>query len=364
MNKKEQKGLLATTWRSLKRNKIAFGSFCVLLILYGTALFADFISPYSFDDEERTLSYMPPVKIHLYHKDLGFRPHTFPYKYKLGEFKQRIWYEDTTTPYAIKLFKRGEAYKFCGLFPTSVRLFGVTEPARIYLFGADSRGRDLFSRILYGARVSLSIGLIGVFISFSLGLLFGGIAGYFGGRIDNILMRVVEMMMMIPGFYLLLALRSSFTYLNSVQMYIAIVFILSFIGWASLARVIRGMVLSLREREYVQAAKVLGVSNIKIILRHILPHTMAYTIVSICLSIPSYILGEAGLSILGLGIQDPWPSWGNLLSEALNIAHIQFHPWILIPGIFIFLTVMAYNLLGDGLRDALDPFARQEQLKV
>lgn len=364
MNKKEQKGLIATVWRSLRRNKIAFMSLCILLLLYVLAIFAGFISPYSFDDEERTLSYAPPVKIHFYHQDIGLRPYVFIYEHKLGEFKEKIWYENTEKPYPIKLFKRGQAYKFWGIFPCSIRSFGVDEPARIYLLGADSRGRDLLSRIIYGTRISLSIGLIGVSISFSLGLLIGGIAGYFGGRTDTVLMRLVEMMMMIPGFYLLLALRSSFTYLDSVQMYIAIVFILSFIGWASLARVIRGMVLSLREREYVLAAKVLGVSHIKIILRHILPHTMAYTIVSICLSIPGYILGEAALSILGLGIQDPWPSWGNLLSEALSIAHIQFHPWILLPGFFIFLTVMVYNLLGDGLRDALDPFARQEQLRT
>lgn len=346
-----RESIFYTVWLSLRQNKIALISLYILIVMYGLAVFASFICPYSFDDEERSLSYMPPVKIHFFHEKLGFRPYIYAYKYKLGEFKQKIWFEDTSAAYPVRFFRQ--------------RLFNVDSPARLYLFGADSRGRDLFSRIIYGSRISLSIGIIGVIISFSLGLLIGGISGYFGGKIDTFLMRLVEMMMMVPGFYLSLALRAAFPYsLNSVEIYLLLIAIFSFIGWASLARVIRGMVLTLRERDYVQAAKILGVSDIKIILRHILPHTMAYTIVSICLSIPGYILGEAGLSIIGLGIQDPWPSWGNLLSEALNIAHIQFHPWVLIPGVFIFIAIMAYNLLGDGLRDALDPFAREEQLKL
>ena len=208
----------------------------------------------------------------------------------------------------------------------------------------------------------MSIGLIGVAISFLLGLVVGGAAGYFGGKVDNILMRLCEMFMLVPGFYLMLALRTAFpSNLNSVQIYFLIIVIFSFIGWASLARVIRGMSISLKEREYVLAAKALGVSDAGIIFRHILPHTVSYSIVAITLSIPSYILGESALSLIGLGIQDPYASWGNMLSEAMGIIQITFAPWILIPGLFIFVTVICFNIIGDNLRDALDPLIKFEQ---
>jgi peptide/nickel transport system permease protein len=194
-----------------------------------------------------------------------------------------------------------------------------------------------------------------------LGLLVGGIAGYYGGRVDDFLMRLCEMFMMVPGFYLLLALRSAVPpEFNSVQVYLAIVIILSFIGWAGLARIIRGMCLSLREREFVLAAKSVGLSDLKIILHHILPHTLSYSIFAIMLSIPGYILGESALSLIGLGIQDPFASWGNLLSDAMSIVRIKFYPWILWPAFFIFVTVICFNIIGDALRDCLDPMLKSE----
>jgi peptide/nickel transport system permease protein len=236
------------------------------------------------------------------------------------------------------------------------RLFGVDEPARLYLLGADYRGRDLLSRIVYGSRISLSIGFVGVVVSFFVGMVVGGISGFFGGRTDDVLMRICEMVMMIPGFYLMLALRAAFPPgLSSVEVYFMIVLIMSFIGWAGLARVIRGMVLSIREKEFVTAAIASGENSLRIILRYILPNTLSYVIVSVTLSIPAYILGESALSLIGVGIQEPYASWGNLLSEAMNIGEIKFHPWILVPGVFIFVAVMAFNFLGDGLRDAFDP---------
>jgi len=344
----------------LKKHKIALFGFWVLVILYLSAILADFIAPYSFDNEQREDAYHPPTKIHWGKVNKRFCFYIYKYEQKFDEFYRRIYFEDKSKIYPIKFFYKGESHKLLGIFRTNRHLFGVDEPARIYLFGADSRGRDLFSRILYGSRVSLSIGLIGVSISFLLGMFFGGIAGYFGGKIDNLIMRLCEIIMMVPGFYLMLTLRATFPpNLSSVQVYFLIVTILSFIGWAGLARVIRGMALPLREKEFVLSARASGVSHIKIIYRHILPNLFSYTIVAITLSIPGYILGESALSLIGLGIQDPYASWGNLLSDAMAINEIQNHPWIIIPGFFIFITVSAFNLLGDGLRDAFDPHRTQ-----
>jgi peptide/nickel transport system permease protein len=281
--------------------------------------------------------------------------------FRYNEFHRRIYEIDKSVKSSIRFFVKGDKYKLFGIIPSRYHLFGVDSTVRFYLWGADSRGRDLFTRILWGSRISLSIGLIGVFISLSLGLLVGGISGYYSGKLDNIIMRVCEMIMMVPGFYLMLALRSAFPVnLSSLQVYLLIVFIFAFIGWPGMARVIRGLSLSLREREYVLAAKALGLSDAYIIIKHILPHTLSYTIVVATISIPGYILGESGLSFIGLGIMDPVPSWGNLLSDAMGIAQIRFHPWILLPGLFIFITVMAFNLLGDALRDALDPMFKGE----
>ena len=326
------------------------GIICLIVLgmFYFGAVFADFISPYTYDSEVRDHSYAHASKLHLIDENGKIsRPFVYGLSFEFDEFHKRVYLEEKDEKYYFCLFNKGESYKFLGLIETNIHLFGVDSPGRIYVLGADSRGRDLFSRLLYGARISLSIGIIGVAISFTLGLLVGGVAGYYGGKIDNIIMRFCEMFMMVPGFYLMLALRSAVPdSFNSFQVYLAIVVILSFIGWASLARIIRGMSMTLREREYVLAAKAMGLSDIKIILRHILPHTISYSIVAIMLSIPGYILGEAALSLIGLGIQDPIASWGNMLSDAMAIVHIKLHPWILMPG---FLTssseVFLYELV-------------------
>ncbi|MFC1632187.1 ABC transporter permease [Candidatus Omnitrophota bacterium] len=344
--------------RKLRQNPLAIIGFSVLVCLYFSAIFADFLAPYHYDNEQRANSYNPPTRLRFI--DAAGKIHLRPFVYicaaQFDKFYRRVYTVDRNKVYPLKFFVRGDEYKFLGLFPSRLHLFGVDAPGRIYLLGADSRGRDLFSRILFGARVSLSIGLAGVAITFVIGSIIGGISGYFGGKIDNLIMRACEMIMMIPGFYLMLALRAAFPpQLSSLQVYFLIVVIMSFIGWASLARVVRGMALSIREKEYVLAARALGASPLTIIARHVLPNTLSYIIVALSLSIPGYILGESALSLLGLGIQDPHASWGNLLTEAMAVAQIKFHPWILIPGVFIFITVMAFNFLGDGLRDALDP---------
>lgn len=353
----------AIAMKAFKANRTGMLCVAVLGVLYTGALFADFLAPYSFEYEKRDYSYCPPTKVHIIDTEGKI---SWPFVYGItsafNEFHRRIYQEDTTRKYPLKFFVRGNEYKFFGFWRTNVHFVGVEEPGHFYFLGADSRGRDLWSRLLYGARVSLSIGLIGVMISFSLGLLIGGAAGYYGGHIDNIIMRICEMFMMVPGFYLMLALRSAVPdTFNSLQVYLSVVVILSFIGWAGLARIIRGMSISLRERDYVTAARAMGVPDLKIILRHILPHTLSYSIVAIMLSIPGYILGEAALSLIGLGIQDPIPSWGNLLSEAMGIVYIDLAPWILWPGVFIFLSVVCFNIIGDILRDCLDPLLRSER---
>jgi len=349
-------------WGYLRRNRLAWTGVVILGLLYFCAVCADFVSPYSYLDENRDYSFCPPTPIRLVDSD-GRWQRPFVYGMTMGFDRdyRRVYEIDASRKYPLRFLVKAEPYKIMGLIPGSRRLFGVEEPGRLYLWGADSRGRDLFSRILYGGRVSLFIGLIGVAISFTIGLIIGGIAGYFGGKTDEILMRMCEMFMMVPGFYLLLALRAVVPpEFNSVQVFVSIVVILAFIGWAGLARIIRGMCLSLREREYVMAAKAMGVSDFQIILRHILPHTLSYSIVAIMLSIPSYIIMESALSFLGLGIQDPFASWGNLLSEAMGIVQIKFAPWILLPGLFIFLSVMSFNVIGDTLRDYLDPRLKAE----
>lgn len=330
--------------------------FWVLVVLYSLAVFAAFFAPYGFDNEKRENAYLPPTRAHLFYSGKLSKPFVYLCKQEFDQFYRRIYKEDKSSPYAIKFLSRGDSYKMLGIFKTNLHLFGVKEPARIYLFGADSRGRDLFSRILHGARISLSIGIIGVGVSFILGMFLGGISGYFGGKIDNIIMRLCEVVMMVPSFYLMLTLRAAFpSNLSSLQVYLLIVVILSFIGWAGLARVVRGMSLSLKEKEFVQAARACGIGHFGIITKHILPNLFSYISAALALSIPGYIMAESALSLLGLGIQDPYASWGNLLSEAMAISEIQRHTWVLIPGIFIFFTVAAFNMLGDGLRDAFDP---------
>lgn len=349
--------------KDFARNRIALFCAFALGCLYLAAIFADFLAPYSYQNEERTYSYCEPTKVHFKDEEGNWRkPFVYGVTISFNQYHKRIYEVNHKEKYPLHFFVEGDTYKFLGLIPASLRLFGVKAPGRIYLWGADSRGRDLFSRIIYGGRISLSIGLIGVLISFSIGLIVGGIAGYYGGKIDNILMRVCEMFMMIPGFYLLLALRAVVpANFSSVQVYFSIVIILSFIGWAGLARIIRGMCLSLREREFVLAAKAMGLSDFSIIIKHILPHTLSYSIIAIMLSIPGYILAESALSLIGLGIQDPYASWGNLLAEAMGIVQIRFAPWILIPGVFIFLAVICFNVIGDALRDALDPKFKMER---
>jgi peptide/nickel transport system permease protein len=329
----------------------------VLVVLYASALLAPFLAPYAPETQDRERPYHPPTRIHL--RDAGETP-TAPFVHSgvLIDPLRRLYREDPSARYPLRFFVRGPSYRLFGFLPADRHLFGVEAPGKIFLLGTDAFGRDEFSRLLYGGRISLSVGLLGILLTYSLGLFLGGIAGYYGGIADTLLMRSSEVLMSVPALYFILALRAMFPdTLRSDLLYAMIVAILSLVLWASLARIIRGMVMSIRENDYVRAAEALGLPPLRIILRHVLPNTASVVIVAATLSVPGYILGEVALSFLGAGIQEPTASWGNMLREAQSLSVLSSHPWVLAPGVLIFFTVLAFNFLGDGLRDALDPRA-------
>ncbi len=366
-------------WAKLRRNRIAMAGAALLGVLYFVAIFAGFFAPYAYDRQFRETADRPPhFPGRIRFRDAGGSFHWRPFV--LGQVLRRtkddlgetvlVRDEDPSRRHPIRFFVSGDPWRILGIVRCRLHLFGVdTEPEGgappggekvlpgvIYLLGSDLYGRDIFSRLLWGGLVSLTVGLVGISISMTLGLLLGGIAGYFGGKVDFGLMRIVEVIMAVPSIYLILTLRFAFPQsLSSVASYFLIVVILALIGWASNSRVIRGMVLAIREQDYVAAARALGVSHIAIIVKHILPNTISYVIVTATLYIPYYILGEVTLSFLGVGIQEPESSWGLMLKDAQHATRLVAHPWLVAPGVLVFITVLAFNFLGDGLRDAADP---------
>jgi peptide/nickel transport system permease protein len=343
-------------WRHFRRSPLALTGGALLALFYSLALLAPFVAPYPGDELDRGRFYHPPQVLRW--RDAGGALHLRPFVYATvpgrGVFEYR---EDRSREVPLRFFVRASRYRVLGLVPCERHLFGVDPPGRVNLLGTDPAGRDELSRLLFGAQVSLTVGLVGILISFSLGLLIGGVSGYLGGWVDGLIMRSSEVLLSIPGLYLIIALRSAFpASLPSWQVYVAIVAILALIGWAGLARVIRGMVLSIRRSDYVTAAEALGMSHLRIIVRHVLPNTLSFVIVAATVSVPGYILGEVFLSFLGVGVQEPDASWGNMLQQARSLTVLTDFPWLLYaPGVAIFLTVLAFNFLGDGLRDALDP---------
>lgn len=344
--------------KQLWKDKFARVALVVLGVIYFALLFADFIAPYTKDFSDRTMAYVPPSKIFTIDENGKFsKPYTYNYKREFDSQELKIVYTlDRSQKHYVKFFAKGQKYKFLGLIPMKRHLVTTDESGRLYLLGTDINGRDVFSRILFGGRISMTIGFLALFVLFPIGLLYGGIAGYFGGKTDMIMMRVAEAVMSIPSFYLLIILASILpSGMTSVQRFMLIVVILALIGWAGFARVVRGMVLSIKNQEYIQAAKSIGASRLRIIVKHILPQTTSFVIVAMTLSVPSYILSESGLSFLGLGIQQPDASWGNMLKEAQEYTNIIYRPWLLTPGFLIFIAVLAFNLIGDTIRDILDP---------
>ncbi len=350
---------LQLAWRQLKRYKLALASGAVLIVAYVVMVFAEFLAPYALDFTERSLFYAPPVGVHLIDAQGRLHARPFVYAYRLVDRDLRIYGPDTSRTYDIHFFVRGFPYRLLWIVPSDIHLVGVDPPARLFLFGTDQYGRDLLSRMLFGSRVSLLIGILVVLITFPIGLLMGGIAGYYGHIVDNIIMRSVEVLASFPTFYLLLTLASVLpATLSSGARVFMIAAVFSLVGWGGLARVIRGIVLSLRELEFVLAARANGLNDLRVITRHVLPNTLSYVIVAATLTIPGVILGESGLSYLGVGVQEPSTSWGLLLAQAQSVEIFTQFPWLLLPGVAIVLVIMAFNFLGDGVRDALDPRQR------
>lgn len=350
--------MIKEVFKQLMKDKFAKIALILLGLIYLALFFADFLAPYTKDFSDRTMAYVPPSKIFIIDENKKLsKPYTYNYIRNFDEENLRITYDfDRSQKHYVKFFAKGQPYKFLGIIPMERHLITTDADGRLFLLGTDINGRDVFSRLLFGGRISMTIGFLALFVLFPIGLLYGGIAGYFGGIVDTLMMRFAEAVMSIPSFYLLIILASILpSGMTSIQRFMLIVIILALIGWAGFARVVRGMVLSIKNQEFVQAAKSIGTSRLRIIIKHILPQTASFVIVAMTLSVPSYILSESGLSFLGLGIQQPDASWGNMLKEAQEYTNIIYRPWLLTPGFLIFVAVLAFNLIGDTIRDVLDP---------
>jgi peptide/nickel transport system permease protein len=351
-------------WWKFRRHRMALISAVIIFLLYFVGAFCEFVAPYLPDESFVQYKLAPPSRVRIIDAEGNLRR---PFVYKIvrerdPETLRNIYTEDTSVRYPVRFFVQGDEYELWGRFLMGIHLFGLDVPQDeqgIFLLGADRLGRDLFSRICYGARISLTIGLVSVVISLVLGILVGGLSGYYGGMVDNVSQRVIEFIRSVPEVPLIMGLGAALPAdLPVVHLYFGITVVLSFIGWTGLARVVRGRFLSLREEDFVMAARLAGSSEMRVIFRHMLPSFLSHIIASLTLAIPAIILSETGLSFIGLGLRAPAISWGVLLQEAQNIRSLALAPWVLTPGLAVVISVLAFNFLGDGIRDAADPYAR------
>ncbi len=351
-------------WWKFRRHKMALICAVVVIMLYVVALFCEFVAPYNPEQTFPQYQLSPPTVVRIVDAEGNLQ---WPFVYQKVRSRDPVtlrsmYVEDTSLRYPIGFFVQGPPYEIWGMWQTDIHLFGINAPRDeqgIFLFGADRLGRDVFSRIVYGARISLSIGLIGVFLSLIFGIILGGLSGYYGGMVDIIVQRTIELIRVVPSIPLWMGLSAALPAdWPIVWRYFGITIILSLIGWTGLARVVRGRFLALREEDFVLAARLIGSSEKRIIFRHMVPSFLSYIIASLTLAIPAMILAETGLSFIGLGLRAPAISWGVLLQEGQNLRSVALAPWVLAPGAAVVLSVLAFNFFGDGLRDAADPYAK------
>ncbi|PLX39785.1 MAG: peptide ABC transporter permease [Hyphomicrobiales bacterium] len=358
----QERFFLASQWKMMwwrfARHKLAVAAGLILLASYGTILITEFLAPYELHSRHTDFIYAPPQAPHLFHEGSLVGPFVYPLSYKLNmQTLKREYSEDRTKPQPIRFFCTGDSYRFWGLIPGNVHLLCPPKNGTFFLLGTDRLGRDMASRLLYGGRISLTVGLIGITISFLLGISIGGAAGYFGGRIDNLVQRIIEILRSLPELPLWMALSAALpANWSPIGIYFGITIILGLLDWPGLARAVRSKLLALREEDYAVAARLMGAGPTHIIGRHLLPNFMSHLIASATLSVPAMILGETALSFLGLGLRPPVTSWGVLLAEAQNIEAVALYPWLMLPMMPVIVTVLAFNFLGDGLRDAADPY--------
>lgn len=352
------------TWWRFRKHKVALGSGIVVIFIYLVALFAEFLAPFPTTMYNATYTFAPPQRVHLFlrtEEGLRYLPHVNGFDVEIDPVAlRRTFTIDPDVIHEIGFFVEGFSYRMLGVIETNIHLIGPIDPdAPMYLLGADRLGRDVFSRLIFGTRISMSIGLIGVFLSFILGILLGGISGLYGGMADNLIQRLIEFLRSIPTIPLWLGLAAAMPITWSpLYIYFGITIILSLIGWTDLARVVRGRFLTLRTEDFVMAARLDGAGQQRIIWKYMVPSFTSHIIASLTLAIPGMLLAETALSFLGLGLRPPIVSWGVLLQEAQNIRAVATAPWLLAPGVAVVVTVLALNFLGDGLRDAADPYSR------
>jgi peptide/nickel transport system permease protein len=347
-------------WQRFKRNKLAIAGGIILIVMYTSAIFAGFLSPYFVTHTHSEHSNAKANGVHIFREGKLVRPFVYGFNVSLDMKTMQMVFERTEDTYPVRFFAKGDPYKLLGLFPAERHLFVVDEPGKVFLMGTDPLGRDMFTRILYGARVSLTVGLVGVALSIAIGSIVGTIAGMLGGAVDNIVMRIVEVLMSFPRLPLWMSLAAVIPAgTNSIQTYFGMTVVLSIVNWGGLARQVRAKVLSLRENDFVAAARLQNCSGARIVFKHLFPNTVSHVIVVGTLAIPGMILGETALSFLGLGIRPPMTSWGLLLSAAQKMRVLVLQPWLLWPIVPVMIAAISYNMLGDGLRDAADPFAAE-----
>jgi peptide/nickel transport system permease protein len=358
----QEKIYLASQWKLMalkfRRHRIAVLSAVVLGIMYSAILVVEFLAPYHQDTRNVQHIYVEPQPVHLFHKGELIGPFVYALDYKLDmKTLKRIYTENPEKPLKIRFLCRGDKYNWWGVVPGDLHLVCPPEGGPMFLLGSDRLGRDMLSRVLYGMRISLTIGLIGVSVSIVLGVILGGLAGYYGGWVDDIVQRVIEVIRSIPHLPLWLALAAILPVnWSPLLVYFGITIILGLIDWTGLARAVRSRLLSLREEDFCVAAQLMGASPKRIIFRHLMPSFMSHLIASATLAIPNMILGETALSFLGLGIRPPITSWGVLLNEAQDINVVVLYPWLMLPIVPVIIVVLAFNFMGDGLRDAADPY--------